>query len=212
MPKESSKRVESSLNKRRVCEFDLNHLPRSLSDDVSSLLLTPLQWPRPLESLVSSLDLGSSFLPLRQRTKDCLHHLKRYEPTPICKLGLKHLCTTRQPDPESVTDAKLFCDSGEVVEERYGVTIHEVRVRTVMSIHHQDYGFVQVPGDVQAAGVNFFCRPTEFSVNAIGCADLARTELDTINTTYRQTFSAFNTFVCGITTVCFPTRWYSGLD
>ena len=157
---------------------------------------------------MSWLDLISpSFLPLRQRTKDRLHHLKRYEPTlTICKLGLKHLCTMCQPDPESVTDAELLIDSGEVVEEGYGVTIHEVRARTVISVHHRDYGFFQVPGDVQVAGVDFFCRPTEFSVNAIGPADLARTELGTIDTTYRQTLSAFNTFVCGITTVCFPTR------
>ena len=102
-----------------------------------------------------------------------------------------------QPDPESVMD---------VDEEGHAVTIHEVRAHTVISIHQWDHGFVQVPDDVQAAGVNFFCHSTEFSVNAIGPADLTRTELGTINTAYRQTFSAFNTFVCGITTVCLLNR------
>ena len=58
-----------------------------------------------------------------------------------------------------------------------------------------------MPGDVQAASVNSIRHPAGFSVNTIGPADLTRTELDTIDTTYRQTLSAFNTFVCGITTV-----------
>ena len=112
----------------------------------------------------------------------------------------------RQPDPESVTIAELPIDSGEVVEEEHAVTINEVRVQTVISIRHRDYGFVQVPGDVQAAGVNSIRHPAEFSVNAIGSTDPASTQLDTIDTTYRQTLSAFNTFVCGISTVCLPTR------
>ena len=60
-----------------------------------------------------------------------------------------------------------------------------------------------MPGDVQAADVNSIRPSAEFSVNVIGPADPARTELDTINTAYRQTLSAFNTFVCRITTVVF---------
>ena len=121
----------------------------------------------------------------------------------ICKLGLKHLCTMYQPDPESVTVVELPVGSGEVVEEGHVVTIHKVSAHAGISIHHRDHGFIQMPGDVQAAGVNFFYRPTEFSVNAIGPTDLARNKI-TIDTAYRQTLSAFNTFVCGITTVCFP--------
>ena len=112
----------------------------------------------------------------------------------------------RQPDPESVMIVELPIGSGEVVEEEHAVTINEVRVQTIISIHHRDYGFVQVPGDVQAAGVNSIRHPAELSVNGIGPADIVRTELDTIDTTHRQTFSAFNAFVCGITTVCLPTR------
>ena len=217
MPKESRKTVKRSSSRPRVCKFDSNELARSVSDDVSSILLTLLQWPQPLEGRVSLFDLSAdnfkslkghniSLLLLRRRTKDRLHYSKRYGSTPICKLGLKQLCTMRQPDPESVTIVELSTGSGEVVEEEHAVIINRVRVQTVISIHHRDYGFVQVPGDVQAAGVNSICHPDEFSVNAIGPADLARTQLDTIDTTYRQTFSAFNTFVCGITTVCLPTR------
>ena len=115
-----------------------------------------------------------------------------------------------QLDPECVTDVELPIDSGKVVEEGHAVTINEVRVQTVVSIHHRDY--VQVPGDVQAAGVNSIHHPAEFSENAIGPADLARTDLDTIDTMYRQTFSAFNTFICGITTVCLLNRRCSSLD
>ena len=55
----------------------------------SSILLTPPQWPRPLEGQVSWLDLSAnnskglkehriSFLPLRQGTKDRLHYPQRY--------------------------------------------------------------------------------------------------------------------------------------
>ena len=120
----------------------------------------------------------------------------------ICKMGLKHVCTMSQLDPECVTDVELPIDPGKVVEEGHAVTINEVRVQTVVSIHHRGYVSVQVPGDVQTAGVNSIHHLAESSENAIGLADLARTELDTIDTTYRQTFSAFNTFICGITTVC----------
>ena len=59
-----------------------------------------------------------------------------------------------------------------------------------------------MPGDVQAAGVNSINHPTEFSVNAIGPADLSRTELDTIDTAYRETFSAFIMSLCRITIAC----------
>ena len=98
-------------------------------------------------------------------------------------------------DLESVRAVELPIGSGEVIEEGPVVTIQE-RVHTV-----------QVPGDVQAAnlqvtGGNSVRSSAEFSVNAIGPTDLGRTKLDTIDTIYRQTFSAFNSFVCGITTVC----------
>ena len=68
-----------------------------------------------------------------------------------------------------------------------------------------------MPGDVQAtspeaAGVNSIRHLAEFSVNVIGSADLARAELDTIDAACRQTLSAFNAFVCGITTVCLLNR------
>ena len=63
-----------------------------------------------------------------------------------------------------------------------------------------------MPGDVQAGGVNSMRHAFEFSVNAINSADLSGTESDTIDTAYRQTLSAFNTFVCGITTVCLLNR------
>ena len=59
-----------------------------------------------------------------------------------------------------------------------------------------------MPSDIQAAGV----RPVEFSVIATGSTDPTRTKLDTIDTVCRQTLGAFDTFVCGITTVCIPTR------
>ena len=86
----------------------------------------------------------------------------------ICNLGLKHLCTTSQPDCQSVTEVEPpIVGSGEVVEEQH-VTVHEVRGHTVMWIHHRDYRFVQVPCDLQvidtqAAGGNSMCHPTGFS-------------------------------------------------
>ena len=53
-------------------------------------------------------------------------------------------------DPASV---RLPIGSGEVVEEGHTVIIHEVCVHAVMSIHHRDYGFLQLKNDVQAANI-----------------------------------------------------------
>ena len=61
------------------------------------------------------------------------------------------------------------------------------------------------------AGVDSTCRPAEFSVDAIDPTDLAGTKLDSIDTAYRQTLSAFNTFVCGIANVCPLNRRYQVL-
>ena len=49
MAKKSHKTVKSISIQRRVCEFDINELAKSVSDDVSSILLILLQWPQPLE-------------------------------------------------------------------------------------------------------------------------------------------------------------------
>ena len=78
--------------------------------------------------------------------------------------GSKALFTINQPDRESATDVELPIGSGEVTEEGHAVT---VRAHIVMWIHHRDYGFVQVPGDVQAAnlqaaGGNPIYRATDF--------------------------------------------------
>ena len=48
------------------------------------------------------------------------------------------------------------------------------------------------------------CHPYRRGI-AIGPTDPPGTKLDTVDTAYRQTFSAFNTFVCTITTVCLLT-------
>ena len=82
--------------------------------------------------------------------------------------GSKALSTINQPDGESATDVEPPIGSGEVAEEGHAVANHEVRAHIVMWIHHRDYGFVQVPGNVQAAnlqaaGGNPIYRPTDFS-------------------------------------------------
>ena len=61
-----------------------------------------------------------------------------------------------------------------------------------------------VLGDIQGADMNTIAGPAETTVNAIGLVDSAMTQLDTINTGYRQTLSAFNAVVNGITRVCHP--------
>ena len=95
-----------------------------------------------------------------------------------------------QHNPESVTGVELPIGSGEVVKEGYVVTIHEVSTHAVTQVLDREYGLVQVPVDV----------------------DFVRTKLDTIDTACRQTLNAFNTFVCGITTVCLLNRRYLSLD
>ena len=58
---------------------------------------------------------------------------------------------------------------------------------------------IEIIGFVQASGVSSI--PADFSVDSIDPADLAGAKLDSIDTAYRQTLSAFNTFVCGVTSV-----------
>ena len=53
-------------------------------------------------------------------------------------------------DPASI---RLPIGSGEVVEEGCPVIIHEVCVHAVKSIHHWDYGFLELKNDVQAANI-----------------------------------------------------------
>ena len=106
------------------------------------------------------------FPPLRRRTKDRLHHSKRYDSIRL-QAGSKALSTINQPDRESATSVEPPIGSGEVAQEGHAVTNHEVRAHIIMWIHQRDYEFVQVPGDVQAenlqvAGVNPIYRPTDF--------------------------------------------------
>ena len=74
----------------------------------STILLTPLQWPQPLQGSVSRSNLRESngksltehrILPnvlLRQRMMDRLHHSKRYESTYL-RAGSENLWTMNQP-------------------------------------------------------------------------------------------------------------------
>ena len=49
----------------------------------------------------------------------------------ICMLGLKHLCTMKQLNLESVRAVKLPIGSGELVEDGHAVTTHKVRAHYV---------------------------------------------------------------------------------
>ena len=96
---------------------------------------------------------------------------------------------------ESVGVVKLLTGSGEVVEEGHTVAIHEVRAHAIMSIYITTLCIFL--GAEYPSQKLTDCRwepHSSFSVNVISVAALSRT--------YRQTFSAFNTFVCGITNVC----------
>ena len=59
-------------------------------------------------------------------------------------------------------------------------------------------------GNTQDAHMNSIPGPAKIAVNAIGPVDTTMTQLDTINTGYRQTLSTFSTVVNGITRVCHP--------
>ena len=134
MPKENCKTVESSFGQRKVCEFDRNQLQRNVSNDV----LQHSPYPTPASG-------GPSALARSKRTQQQEPEGSPYivPPTSTENEGpsLKHLCTMRHPDPESATTVELTIGSGEVVGG--------------------GHGFVQVPGDVHDAGVNFFCRTTK---------------------------------------------------
>ena len=163
MPKENCKTVESSFGQRKVCEFDRNQLQRNVSNDA----LQHSPYPTPASG-------GPSVLARSKRTQQQEPEGSPYivPPTSTENEGpcLKHLCTMRQPDPESATAVELTIGSGEVVGGGHGITIHEVRAH-IISIHHRGHGFVQVPGDVHDAGVNFFCRTTKCHQSCKPCQD-----------------------------------------
>jgi len=46
--------------------------------------------------------------------------------------------------------------------------------------------------------------PAKIAGNSIDLVDTAMTQLDAINTRYRQTLSTFSTVINGITLVCYP--------
>ena len=76
------------------------------------------------------------------------------------------------------------------------------------------YEFFQVPGDIQLvptvlsntqdAHVDSISGPAKIAVNSIDVVDAAMSQLDTVNTGYRQTLSTFSTVINGITRVCHP--------
>ena len=82
------------------------------------------------------------------------------------------------------------------------------------------YGFHQVPGNIQLVLtvlgniqdtlMDSIPGPARIAVNEISLVDTAMTQLDAINTSYRQTLSAFSTVINGITSVCHPNGRRSG--
>ena len=115
-------------------------------------------------------------------------------------------------DPESVGAVERLIGSAEVVEEGHTVSIHEVRAHAFVPIyttHIMDFSGARYPNQ-QLTGCRWELH-LSFSVNVIGVAALSRTRLETIDTAYRQTLSAFNTFVCRITNVCLLNRRYQVL-
>ena len=81
------------------------------------------------------------------------------------------------------------------------------------TLHNADaYRFHQLPvqaigNDIQEAvnkisNVEPISGPVETTVNSIEVANIAMTQLDTINSTYLQPLSTFNAVVIGIANVC----------
>ena len=99
---------------------------------------------------------------------------------------------------------------GETTGKGRAAATHKVRAHATTCIT-DNYAFHQVPGDVQPfptvlgstqdAQMDSITGSARF---AIGVVDTAVTQLDTINTGYRQTLSTFSTVVNGITRVCHP--------
>jgi len=93
-----------------------------------------------------------------------------------------------------------------------GETTGNVRAATTRIAHayrfHQVQGEIQsvppVLGNTQDAHMYSISGPAQDAVDAIGRVDTAMTQLDVINTAYRQTLSTFSTVVNGITMVCHP--------
>ena len=111
-------------------------------------------------------------------------------------------------------------DPGETTGRGCATTTNEVRAHTATCIAHT-YQFHQVPGDIQpvptvfgntqVAHMDCIPGPAKIAVNAIGLIDTTMTQLDAINTEYRQTLSTFSTVVNGIIGVCHPNGRGSSL-
>jgi len=99
---------------------------------------------------------------------------------------------------------------GEATGKERAAATYEVRVHAVTCIADA-HGFHQVLGDIQPVPIvlgntqvaHMDSIPGSVQI-AIGLVDTAMTQLDTINTGYRQTLSTFSTVVNGITQVCHP--------
>ena len=102
---------------------------------------------------------------------------------------------------------------GATTGDGRAVATHEVRTHSVTCIA-DPYEFHQVPDDVQPvltvlgntqeAHIDSIPGPAKISVNSIDLVDTVMTQLDTINSGYRQTLSTFTTVINGITRVCHP--------
>ena len=113
-----------------------------------------------------------------------------------------------------------FCPTCRAARE-CAATSYEVRAHAFTFISDA-YGFFQVPGDIQPVPtvlsntqdvqVDSIPGPAKITVNSIDVVDTAMTQLDTINTGYRQTLSTFTTVINGITLVCHPNRRRSLTD
>lgn len=96
----------------------------------------------------------------------------------------------------------------------YVPATHEVRAHAV-TCTTDAYGFHQVPGDIQPVPTvlgytqDAHVHPripglAKIAVDSIDLVDTAMTQLDTINTGYRQTLNTFSAAINGITRVCHP--------
>jgi len=111
---------------------------------------------------------------------------------------------------------------GETTGKGRAAAAHEVHAPVATCIPGP-YQFPQVSGDIQPvptvlgntqdAHMDTIPSLAKNAVDAIGLVDTAVTQLDAINTGYRQTLSTFSTVVNGITRVCHPNgRWSSLAD
>ena len=145
-------------------------------------------------------------------------------PTPSGSVGQRRRQQGGEVPPSSYKPlvANLTTSAGETTGKGPATATHEVRPHAATFIadthrFHQALGGIQhvlpVLDTTQGGRMDSIPGPAKIPADGLGFVDTPTSQLDAVNTGYRQTLSIFTTVVNGITGVRLPNgRWSSLTD